>query len=52
MRFLGSYARHDGKTPSIRPGTTNTDFADSDRVAARVSGPAEVWIVVEVGYGP
>lgn len=29
VRFLGSYARHDGKTPSIRPGTTNTDFADS-----------------------
>jgi prephenate dehydratase len=29
VRFLGSYARHDGKTPSIRPGTTNSDFAES-----------------------
>lgn len=29
VRFLGSYARHDGKPPVIRPGTTNPDFAES-----------------------
>ena len=29
VRFLGSYARHDGKPPVIRPGTTNLDFAES-----------------------
>ena len=29
VRFLGSYARHDGRTPLMRPGTTNEDFAES-----------------------
>ncbi len=29
VRFLGSYARHDGKYAVIRPGTTNSDFAES-----------------------
>jgi prephenate dehydratase len=29
VRFLGSYARHDGKAPVIRPGTTNAAFAES-----------------------
>lgn len=29
VRFLGSYARHDGKAPAIRRGTTNEAFAES-----------------------
>lgn len=29
VRFLGSYPRHDGHAPSIRRGTTNADFTDS-----------------------
>ncbi|WP_148573413.1 prephenate dehydratase [Nocardioides caldifontis] len=27
VRFLGSYERHDGKAPSIRPGTSDEEFA-------------------------
>lgn len=26
VRFLGSYQRHDGKSPTIRPGTTDEEF--------------------------
>ena len=26
VRFLGSYERHDGKAPTIRPGTTDEEF--------------------------
>ena len=26
VRFLGSYERHDGKAPTIRPGTTDAEF--------------------------
>ncbi len=26
VRFLGSYERHDGKTPTIRPGTSDAEF--------------------------
>jgi prephenate dehydratase len=29
VRFLGSYARHDGQAPIIRRGTSNEDFAES-----------------------
>ncbi len=29
VRFLGSYARHDGKQPVLRTGVTDTDFADA-----------------------
>ena len=29
VRFLGSYARHDGKQPVLRNGVTDTDFADA-----------------------
>jgi prephenate dehydratase len=29
VRFLGSYARHDGQSPVVRPGTSNEDFAES-----------------------
>jgi prephenate dehydratase len=26
VRFLGSYERHDGKAPTIRPGTSDAEF--------------------------
>ena len=29
VRFLGSYPRHDGKEPVLRPGVTDADFADA-----------------------
>jgi prephenate dehydratase len=29
VRFLGSYERHDGKAPRIRPGTTDAEFEDA-----------------------
>ncbi len=29
VRFLGSYERHDGKAPTIRPGTTDAEFEDA-----------------------
>jgi prephenate dehydratase len=29
VRFLGSYERHDGKVPTIRPGTTDAEFEDA-----------------------
>ena len=35
VRFLGSYERHDGKAPSIRPGTSDAEFSDA---AAWLSG--------------
>ncbi|MEZ5184688.1 MAG: prephenate dehydratase [Candidatus Nanopelagicales bacterium] len=38
VRFLGSYARHDGKAATVRPGTTNSDFAESQRWLNRVRG--------------
>ena len=37
VRFLGSYERHDGKAPTIRPGTTDEEFKPGDRmVGARL----------------
>jgi prephenate dehydratase len=29
VRFLGSYPRHDGKAPLVRPGVTDADFASA-----------------------
>jgi prephenate dehydratase len=29
VRFLGSYERHDGQPPTIRPGTTDAEFEDA-----------------------
>jgi prephenate dehydratase len=29
VRFLGSYPRHDGKAPLVRPGVTDTDYAQA-----------------------
>jgi prephenate dehydratase len=30
VRFLGSYPRHDGRQPLLRPGVTDSDFAAAD----------------------
>lgn len=38
VRFLGSYARHDGKAPLMRTGTTNEDFAESQQWLRGVRG--------------
>ena len=38
VRFLGSYARHDGKAPVIRPGTSNLDFAESGQWLDSIRG--------------
>lgn len=38
VRFLGSYARHDGKAPLMRRGTTNEDFAESQQWLRGVRG--------------
>ena len=53
VRFLGSYARHDGKTPSIRPGTTNTDFAGFDQWLRGYPGPLRsgLWLRLGTGLG-
>ena len=29
VRYLGSYPRHDGKSPVLQPGVTDSDFADA-----------------------
>lgn len=31
VRFLGSYPRHDGKQPVLRPGVTDADFAEAQQ---------------------
>ncbi len=38
VRFLGSYARHDGKAPVIRAGTTNADFSESVQWLGSIRG--------------
>lgn len=38
VRFLGSYARHDGQAPHIRRGTTNGDFAESQDWLREIRG--------------
>ncbi len=38
VRFLGSYARHDGQEPIIRTGTTNDDFAQSRQWLREIRG--------------
>lgn len=30
VRYLGSYPRHDGRTPLLRPGVTDADFTSAD----------------------
>ena len=36
VRFLGSYERHDGQPPTIRPGTTDEEFEDAQAWLARL----------------
>jgi prephenate dehydratase len=36
VRFLGSYERHDGVAPEIRPGTTDAEFDDAAAWLARL----------------
>ncbi len=36
VRFLGSYERHDGKAPQIRPGTTDEEFKRAGEWLARL----------------
>lgn len=38
VRFLGSYPRHDGKQPVLRPGVTDADFASAGEWLARLTG--------------
>ena len=40
VRFLGSYPRHDGKAPLVRPGVTDADYADAQAWLNAVRGPA------------
>ena len=36
VRFLGSYERHDGRPPTIRPGTTDEEFESAQAWLARL----------------
>ncbi|MDX6327371.1 MAG: prephenate dehydratase [Nocardioidaceae bacterium] len=36
VRFLGSYERHDGKAPTIRPGTTDAEFEQASAWLVRL----------------
>lgn len=38
VRFLGSYERHDGIAPTIRPGTSDREFNDAAAWLARLRG--------------
>jgi len=38
VRFLGSYPRHDGRQPVLRPGVTDSDFADAQAWLDRLKG--------------
>ncbi len=38
VRFLGSYPRHDGKQPVLRPGVTDADFADAQQWLDKLKG--------------
>ena len=40
VRFLGSYPRHDGKAPVLRPGVTDQDFAEANDWLRRLKGPS------------
>jgi len=38
VRFLGSYERHDGKAPTIRPGTSDAEFDEAATWIASIRG--------------
>ncbi|MHB1165519.1 MAG: prephenate dehydratase [Candidatus Nanopelagicales bacterium] len=40
VRFLGSYPRHDGKQPVLRPGVTDADFAEAQQWIDALRGDA------------
>lgn len=40
VRFLGSYPRHDGKAPLVRPGVTDDDYAEALAWLASIRGRA------------
>ncbi len=39
VRFLGSYPRHDGKPPLLRPGVTDSDFAEAQSWLSSMRAP-------------
>lgn len=39
VRFLGSYPRHDGREPLLRPGVTDADFVRAQEWLRRMRGP-------------
>ena len=39
VRFLGSYPRHDGKPPLLRPGVTDGDFAEAQSWLSSMRAP-------------
>lgn len=41
VRFLGSYPRHDGRQPVIRPGVTDTDFAEAGKWLDELKGSSQ-----------
>jgi prephenate dehydratase len=41
VRFLGSYPRHDGREPVLRPGVTDTDFAEAQAWLDRLKGSSQ-----------
>lgn len=41
VRFLGSYPRHDGRQPIIRPGVTDTDFAEAGKWLDKLKGTSQ-----------
>lgn len=41
VRFLGSYPRHDGKQPVIRPGVTDSDFAEARKWLDKLKGSSQ-----------
>lgn len=36
IRFLGSYPRHDGRSPVVRPGTSDDDYADAQEWLSQI----------------
>jgi len=38
VRYLGSYPRHDGREPVLRPGVTDADFAEATEWLRKLEG--------------
>jgi len=41
VRYLGSYARHDGRAPVLRSGVTDADFADAQAWLDALKGSSQ-----------